>query len=187
MANHGFVTTRKTLTPEMVDRDIREIVERRFKNKLEIKYDKVSENSPKKGTYDIWAGWEFHLPIPSKNDKRDWYYDFTAWIMSPHKLEFRHPHADWAFWAQSCVLQEELAYRYNGIISDEGVSERWKSSPERLKKYATYRKWLEARFGGNRFAPRLMKGEWLFVHPVLRALDRKIAGVDPKILIAALR
>jgi len=64
VANHGYVTTRRKLTPEQVDQDIREIVKRRFKGEVEVEYEKLSEKPTKRRSegwefWNIWASWRF--------------------------------------------------------------------------------------------------------------------------------
>jgi hypothetical protein len=145
MANHGFVTTRKKLTPEQVDQDIREIVLRRFGGNVEVEYNKCSKNPPSKGSHNWWAHWEMKAKARFPKDVPDYMFEFAASIMSPHRLDFRHPHADWAFWAQMAV-QEELALKYDGTVSDEGVSERWKVTPKTIEKYQHYRVWVHHRW-----------------------------------------
>jgi hypothetical protein len=39
------------------------------------------------------------------------------------------------------VVQNELAYRYNGRISDEGVSGTWTGNPK--KYYGSYEQWIK--------------------------------------------
>lgn len=130
MANHGFLTTKKHLKPDIVDADIREIVSRRFNDKLIVKRDE---------TY-----WTIE---PKDND--DYRFEFSINTVSTRKLEFRHPPSDWAFWAQM-VVHNELAVKYDGTISDEGVTEKWKMSPEKLKKYFHYRDWVDSRWKSSK-------------------------------------
>lgn len=148
MANHGYVTTRRHLTPEEVDRDIREIVKRRFKDLIEVRYEKTAPEPSThnfRGTdfWNIWALWAFE-PKDEKLKKTS-NYIFEVWIMNRRKLEFRHPHGDWSWWGQMTV-QNELAYKYDGTISDEGVEERWKVDQKKLDKYRHYRDWVTKRW-----------------------------------------
>jgi len=129
MANHGFVTVRTRLTPERVDKDIKEIVKRRLHDVLKVEGPDLFDD---KKTY----GW-----LLSVKGADDW--QFSIWLSSPRKLEFRHPRGDWLWWAQVLVMTEELAVKYNGIVSDEGVSEKWKGDPA---KYPTFESWLDARY-----------------------------------------
>lgn len=155
MANHGFVTVRMKLTPERVDKDIREIVKRRFKNALMVEGPSLFDD---KKTH----GW-----MLSVKDQDNW--QFSIWLSSPRKLEFRHPlGAEWLWWAQVLVMTEELAVKYHGIISDEGVGEKWKGNP---LKYPTFESWLDARFP----APDDWKG-------VAEQLKRETLAMLPAVL-----
>jgi hypothetical protein len=177
MANHGYVTTRRILTPEEVDKDIREIVERRFKGHIDVEFKKLLKD-PKKSSFrgyeswDIWALWVFSPK--DKKFKKESRHCFEAWIMSQRKLEFRHPHGEWAWWGQM-IVQEELAYKYGGTVSDEGVEERWKVTPEKLAKYRHYKDWITHRWTWNPKQPKLVakamiKLELLQIPEPLRSL-----------------
>ena len=126
MANHGFVTTRKWLNPEQIRQDLEEIIDRRFKGKLQICEEGSAEDVP------------FWCQIEPKNMNEPWEYKFSVQLTTGRKLEFRHPPNDWAFWAQ-VVFQNELGEKYEGMISDEGVEERWRPIAE---KFPTYKSWV---------------------------------------------
>ena len=156
MANHGFVTTRRILRFDRVHADLSEIVQRRFKGKMQI-------NGPHEE--DGVVMWVMQ---PCKESISGIVHGFQVWLSTSRKLEFRHPFNDWAFWAQVVVINE-LGARYNGIISDEGVSEKWKPDP---KKYPTYKSWADARHAR---CPRWLRGvltmaDISHVPPYLRTL-----------------
>ena len=129
MANHGFVTTKKWLTGDRVEEALKDILEERFESKI-----------PYKRTNDYF---EIGFECP-------WVFGF--WVENCHKLEFRHASPEWCWWVM-CVIQNEFAIRYNGLISDEGVEEKWKGEPN---KYPTFRSWIAIRY-------RNMKnpGKWI--------------------------
>jgi hypothetical protein len=138
------MTTRKQLTPDKVDRDIKEIVERRLGSIVEVTFETYTKE-PVRGDY--WAGWRFS---PKEGTVKEGYrFEFGAWLNSRRKMEFRHPHGDWSWWAQM-IIQDELALKYDGTISDEGVSERWKVTPDKIKKYFHYRDWVTQRWAQTR-------------------------------------
>lgn len=118
MANHGFVTTKKWLTGDRVEKDIKEIIEERFKNKVPIVRTEDS--------FEI--GFEYP-------------WSFGCWVENCHKVEFRNPMPDWCWWVMA-VIQNDLAIKYNGLISDEGVNGYWKGVQN---KYPTFRLWVKAR------------------------------------------
>lgn len=179
MANHGFVTVRRKLTPEMVDRDLREITRRRFLDRVEIDYHRI-EKPKKEGMLAAWLITPKGVPAPA------YVFDFQMWLSTPRKLEFRHPTGggQWSWWAQVCVLEEEFAYLYGGTVSDEGIEERWKGSIESVKKYPTWRSWIEGLYAPGPFrntpgriaAGRMMiKEETKWLPEGLRKLDLEIA------------
>ena len=124
MANHGFITTRKFLKTEKIDADIREFVKKHFGDLADVE-------GPGEGWEGVRADWQIQF-------KGDDYSSFSVWLQTQRKLEFRHPRVRLSRWAQALV-QEELATRYDGMISDEGVEGRWKPDVEKLN---TYRKWV---------------------------------------------
>lgn len=132
MANHGYVTTRKHLSVEKVDAAIREIVTKHFGDEI----TKI-EAGPGEGG-DIKHSWWIEFCD-------DEYRGFSVWLMSQRKLEFRHPLGMGVErWAQH-IMVEELALKFEGMISDEGVpGERW--APE-VDKIGTFYKWTNRGVG----------------------------------------
>jgi len=128
MANHGFITSKKTFKPEQVLQDLQEINDRRFKGLLTIEKSDWS----KLGSWFI--GYQ----------AKDWENPegFNIWIRSPKKLEHRHSRA-WAYYLE-VVFSGELAKKYNAILSDEGHEDKWKPDTE---KYPTFRAWLDVLYG----------------------------------------
>ena len=121
MSNHGYVTSKRWFKADQIEEDLKEIVSRRF-GFIPIKRD---DN-----------GFAIGFGYP---------YEVEMWVENVHKLEFRNPMPQWCWWIQT-VIQNELAIKYNGIISDEGVSEKWKG---KANKYPTYDDWLDVAGGMN--------------------------------------
>lgn len=160
MSNHGFVTTRRRITTAAAGDAINEIVARRFLGKVECKYAATPAS-------DILAFWEFTL-TGSK------LYPFTVWLRTEHKFEFRHPRDQWSWWAQVCVLTDEIALKFDGTISDEGVGGRWK--PTTPTKYPTFLTWVK---GSHHYGPHALRRamaalEYKMAPAEARALDRVI-------------
>lgn len=124
MANHGFVSSKKHFKKEQVLLDLQEINERRFKGLLKIE----------DGAYGNKGAW-----FVSYQDK-GWNYPvgFHIWIRSARMLEHRHTRS-WGYYIE-LVFAEEMGAKYNGIMSDEGISEKWKPEPG---KYSSYSTWLD--------------------------------------------
>jgi len=120
MANHGYVTSRRNFNKDQVLSDLHEINQRRFGGLLTI------ENDPTTSELFILF---------------DNYQAFSMWISSNKTLEFRHQ-LGWGFYVEM-IFRNELAAKYDGLISDEydGRKEKQKADPN---KYPTYRTWVEA-------------------------------------------
>lgn len=128
MANHGFITSKRTFKKEQVFKDLQEINERRFKGLLKIEDSDWGKN----------GSWFISYKDP------DWEHPegFNIWIRSPKKLEHRHSHC-WAYYLE-VIFSNELAKKYGTILSDEGHDEKWKPAPE---KYPTFKVWLDFLYG----------------------------------------
>lgn len=128
MANHGFLTSRKTFKPDRVFECLNEINQRRFKGTLIISYDKKG-SSVDSGLWNI---------AYSKSKHSE---SFNIWIVNKNKLETRHTQRSDFMWWVKWVLWDELAFSFNGTISDEGIEEKWKGQPN---KYPTFSDYIDA-------------------------------------------
>lgn len=126
MSNHGFVSSKRNFKKEQIILDLQEINQRRFKGLLTIVDSKWGDN----------GSWFISYPEHSHPN------GFNIWIRSAKKLEHRHTHG-WSFYLE-VAFSEELCYKYNGILSDEGITEKWKPDPS---KHLTYTDWLDDKFG----------------------------------------
>ena len=135
MANHSFVTTKKWLKPDRVEEDLKYILEKRFGDTISYTRD---------GDY-FTVGFEY-----------PWRCEF--WVENVHKLEWRNGGPDWCWWVQ-CILHNEFALLYNGTISDEGVSEKWKGTQN---KYPTFKSYLNARTYGSKALKVINYMAWIF-------------------------
>lgn len=125
MGNIAYITTRKQIKSYDMMSLLDKINKKRFNGKITITpaHDGWEISYGKDGTY----GWGF-------------------WIHpdSPRKLACKHPIGSWMGYV-FVVFQEELAKLTNGILSDEGVSDRWKPKPH---KYPSYQSWIEILYSG---------------------------------------
>lgn len=161
MGNIATITTRKKITPEMINVEINRIIKERFKNLLKVTMTRYS-NLPEKDSYgdwEWWVNWEF--------SKMDGNIAFNFAILSYHKMSYKHAHGDWNWWAQM-TLSKELAFKYNGTHSDEGIPEKWKETSNTMKEYRHYRDWVGAQCGKikkgdpimwNNIVAQIMSGE----------------------------
>ena len=126
MANHGFVTTRKHLTVEKIDADIRRLAAHYF-----------GPAAAAEGPEDcdgMLASWWIYF----NDDDNE---GFSVWLMTKRKLEFRHPLGSYGLrrWGQQ-IFTEELAAKYEGRISDQGWEGYERPDVEKIN---TYRKWVD--------------------------------------------
>jgi len=122
MPTHCFIRTEKHLIAGEVEQDLKDIIHRKFKDLLRL---------------------ECHI---SNNEICDWdirfdqVHGFPVCLKTNEKLEFTHPNDAWSYWAQS-VVEDELAIKYNGKMSDEEYPrQEIKPAPEC---HATFKKYLE--------------------------------------------
>lgn len=107
MANHGFVKTKRFMNFDRVQNLLEDLNLRLFNNKLQIEsfFQKEKPN----------IGW---------NVKYEDYGSLSFWLNSFRFFEIRHSSNGFMWWIDSVILNE-IAVCFNGIISDEGVSEKW--------------------------------------------------------------
>lgn len=120
MANHGFISSKRKLDKDKVFLDLQEINNRRFGGKLEIKIED--------------SEWFIHYPTEHHEDTKG----FWLWLKTSRKLEHRHA-VMWAYYLE-IVFAHELATKYNGNLSDEGIGETWKPD---VTKYPNYKAWID--------------------------------------------
>lgn len=104
MANRGFVKCRKVITVDSVNEILEEINKNTFKNKLNI----VNENN-------FWD-------VSYKNSKFNFRRSF--WLETKRTFEISHGGSglDVAWWFDF-YLSNQIALKFNGKITDEGVSD----------------------------------------------------------------
>jgi hypothetical protein len=120
MGNIAYITTRKHVKSYDMMSLLQDINQRRFDGKMTIR--------------DHCEGWE----ISYQHWENAWE---TIWIHpeSTRKVGAKHPHSVWMPYV-FVVFLEELGALTNGVMSDEGVSERWKPNP---KKYSSWDVWMK--------------------------------------------
>lgn len=113
MANNGYISFKKNLTSKQIDNDLRAIITKRFGSDLV-----VESNCDDSDEFWYWT-------VKPFNNNENPLLEFSVEQISKRKFSFHHPKNKFAFWVQT-LIQDELALLYNGTISDEGVSEKWK-------------------------------------------------------------
>lgn len=121
MSNTAYVTTRKNLKPTDVYEALQEINLQKFEGMLSIKQNSHSS-------------WNV-IVSQDKNNQ----YGVYLWIDSKRKISISHPHGgDWYSWFM-CRIQNELGFKFRGVLSDSGIEERWE--PDR--RYDSYIDWIK--------------------------------------------
>jgi hypothetical protein len=143
MANHGFISTRRNLTPEILYDALVGISRERFDGKIEIVRD---------------TGWGWGSCSIRIADDQSCPY----WLKSRRKIETAHKCWGSLGWWIQTVFINDLAVRFDGTISDEGVREKWRG---RKGKYPTFRKMLQEKLGRS-------------YHTVLSRLATRIANAQ---------
>jgi hypothetical protein len=126
MANHGYITSKKFFKKDKIYSDLCEINKRRFNNLLHV--DDLEED-----TGENQGDWRIFY----KNKEQQIDTDFHIWLISSSKLE--HPHC-WDNWGRylEIVFAHEIAYKYNGMLSDDCCADKWKPEPLKYSSYQSY-------------------------------------------------
>jgi len=120
MANHGYVKTKKFMNAESVHEFLTNLNETVFKDVLNIKQE------------DNY--WEISCKDEKIQGQRQ------CWLQTKRTFEVRHCYGgDFFNWIDA-VIMNELAVKFNGMITDDGVENRWKGVPD---KYPTFKSWME--------------------------------------------
>lgn len=129
MSNIAYNSFPKDMSDNDFTRTLEEIVKDRFGTKLAVKT--VVEG----GRVCSWIVGPQESLVPENT----WFYEWEIFRESKRKFGGGHPHSDWGTWMMT-VIQNELACRHNGRISDEGVQGTWKGDPN---KHQTYEEWVK--------------------------------------------
>lgn len=122
MSAHCYMKIEKHLIAKEVERDLKDIIHRRFKDLLKLE---CHINEGEVCDWDVRFDPTHGFPVCLKNND---------------KLEFTHPDDAWSYWAQS-VVEDELSLKYNGKMSDEEYPQQeLKPAPEC---HETFQKYLE--------------------------------------------
>jgi hypothetical protein len=125
---------KKNISDDQFTDLLKEVCFNRFGNKVSV----IVEKNKFEG--EIFYNWE--IQPTDKTIKKPWMYSWQISRQSKRKFGGKHPWSTWGFWMM-CVIQNELAVKLNGKITDEGVSGSWNGD---LDKYTTFKNYLNSRF-----------------------------------------
>lgn len=138
MANHGYVTSRKFIRKEMVDRALTKINEKFLFGEMKIEYFEAEEGNTYNTHY--WHVW-------FENDKGESFEERNMWIpyKKPKTFEIRHGGGSDFIWWVDLLIRNAVATECNGMISDDAdncrePAETYPSLPFRKHKI---RQWLD--------------------------------------------
>ena len=129
MGNIAYNSFPKNMSDEAFSESLREICRERFGDLV-----KVTE-SFHNGELCSWTVG----PDETLIGEKCWSYEWEVYRESKRKFGGKHPHSDWGSWLMT-VVQNELAHRFNGRISDEGVDGTWKGNPSKYRTFLEYMK-----------------------------------------------
>lgn len=92
------------------------------------------------------CSWVVGPPEELVTDDKLWCFQWEIFRETKRKFGGKHPRSDWGQWMMY-VVQNELAFRHNGRISDEGVQGTWKGDPTK-ESIASFRAWIQTRWEG---------------------------------------
>ena len=123
MTNHAFLYLKKKVPLTQIVKDIREIIDRRFaKLKDRLVIEIVDDDIIKKTKM---------IAVYFKDDDNGqiflMWYDKKTLEIRPNKVSGN----DWV----GVVIKHELSHRYNALIGDSGVEEKWMGD---VTKYQTF-------------------------------------------------
>lgn len=130
MGNIAFNSFKRDMSDDDFTRALEEIVRDRFDERVEVR------PTMHNGKLCSWV----IGPRKELVGDKHWAYEWEVYRYSKRKFGGKHPHSDWGRWLMG-VLQNELAFRHNGRISDEGVSGTWAGDPTKYPN--TYEEWIE--------------------------------------------
>ncbi len=134
MANHGFVTTKLNLNDLKLETAITNFVQHTWQDKVKIEINTFNNTNKTEKEFAIYLNDQLYPQFQ---------HGFVLiWLNSKRKIEFRPQGCgDISFYIYYRI-QEHLAQLFNGIISDEGISDKW--TPQ--FKYHNFESYMKNRF-----------------------------------------
>lgn len=137
MANHGYVKTRKHMTVPKVLALLKRLNQHTFKGCLQV------ENWTNEGGVPT-----FLVQYVSKKDCVI-YSQRRFWLNTRQNFEMQHRFmSDFDAWVDALIC-EAVGLEFNGIISDDGCSDKWLPCPDRYPTFEDYAKLTRQHFNGK--------------------------------------
>jgi hypothetical protein len=165
MANHAYVKTRKFMSPERISQLLDELNTSYFKGMLLFEYSNETDNS---------SNWGPHTWLIKYNGND---YDNgkkgdilrVCWLNTQRSWEIRHGGgADFCWWID-CVITNAIALEFNGTISDDGISDKWKGEEGYCKEFIDYLNRMKKHVEDSPRKTAFMQFEQDFAPPEFRA------------------
>ena len=128
MGNITCISFKKNISDDAFTAALKEVCEKRFNGLVEVSLTYFE------GELCSWV----IGPSKSLEIKDRWRYEWEVYRKGKRKFGGKHPHSDWGSWMMY-RLQNEMAFCYNGRISDEGVDDgTWAGIENKYPKFADY-------------------------------------------------
>ena len=124
MSNHGYVKTKEFMSAKKILTLLHNLNQKHFKGNLQIEMFE-----PPKINQLAW--WEL---IYTGDDGKQYGYR-QCWLNTQKSFEIRHGGGGDFVWWIDCVISNEVAAQFNGIITDDGCEDKIKG--ELPYKYAS--------------------------------------------------
>lgn len=140
MTNHAFASSKRDLSFPVLDAALKEVNVRRFNGVFVI--DPGS---------DTWWDVQHHSFV---DGTRTWPIGLSITLRTKRMIQFKKSPGDLGNWVQF-VFQNELAAKFRGKCSDEGVCEKWPPEPNRAHNLKEYWDWVHREHTPPEYQPIL--------------------------------
>lgn len=132
MANHGYVKTRKLMTPEKISELLAELNVSHFKGLLKFEYSNESGNPSAWGPH-VWLVRYIGKGLENEIIR-------VFWLNTKRSFEIRHGGGSNFYWWIDSVIINEVALKFDGTISDDGCGDKWKGKPNYCREFIEFQK-----------------------------------------------
>ncbi len=171
MANHGYVKTKKPVLAASISQLLLDLNIKLFRGVLKITY---SETDTTGGPNDkhTWL-----LLYRTRNI--DWVRR-VCWLQSPTQFEMRHGGGSRLAWWMDTAILNEVAVQFNGIISDDGHSDKSQGEPNKYNEFADYMDLMLQHVTDPALRAEILKYEQMHI-PEEWHISEKAEGEDARV------